>query len=239
MRPTSVEPAFAGHERPAVPLGQVDLAPPGRDEQIGQIFRNMRSAMKVSRDTIARRLATNLTTVDNFEAGAVTALPHWKETERIVRGYCELLRLDPEPILWRIREQTKLCAAPPRPVFAPPPPPPPEPTFLPTTAPPSAASLPEPELGTALPARRRRRAGSVFALSVPVALLLIAAILAQVAPGSLYRGASLLPPSLASGVRAAIDYIVLFTAPHRDGLRWIDVRDPRLRKADKLQLDAR
>ncbi|MGK3908228.1 hypothetical protein ABI084_15360, partial [Enterococcus faecium] len=25
------------------------------------------------------------------------------KTARIVRGYCELLKLDPEPILWRIR----------------------------------------------------------------------------------------------------------------------------------------
>ena len=51
--------------------------------------------MNVSRETIARRLATRAATIDDFEAGAVTALPHWKETERIVRGYCELLRLDP------------------------------------------------------------------------------------------------------------------------------------------------
>ena len=68
---------------------------PGRDEQLGQIFINMRRAMNVSRETIARRLATRAQTIDDFEAGAVTALPHWKETERIVRGYCELLRLDP------------------------------------------------------------------------------------------------------------------------------------------------
>src|SRR5262245_57283047 len=72
----------------------------GRDEQLGQIFLNMRRAMNVSRETIARRLATHTSTIDDFEAGAITALPHFKETTRIVRGYCELLRIDPEPILW-------------------------------------------------------------------------------------------------------------------------------------------
>ena len=36
------------------------------------------------------------------------------------------------------------------------------------------------------------------------------------------------------GVRAVFDYVVLLTAPRREGLRWIEVGDPRLRKADKL-----
>ena len=93
---------------------------PGRDEQLGQIFINMRRAMNVSRETIARRLATHAQTIDDFEAGAVTALPHWKETERIVRGYCELLRLDPQPILWRIRSHLDLLARPPMPAPRPP-----------------------------------------------------------------------------------------------------------------------
>src|SRR5262245_62329440 len=77
----------------------------GRDEQIGKIFRNMRTALKVPRDALARRLATSPAVIDSFEAGAITALPHWKETERIVRSYCDLLRFDPEPVLWRLRSQ--------------------------------------------------------------------------------------------------------------------------------------
>ena len=55
----------------------------GRDEQIGKIFRNMRTALKVPRDALARRLATSTAVIDSFEAGAIGALPHWKETERI------------------------------------------------------------------------------------------------------------------------------------------------------------
>ena len=93
----------------------------GRDEQIGQIFRSMRSAMGVSRETIARRLATSPSTVDNFEAGAIAALPHWKETARIVRSYCVLLRMDHEPILRRIHDQLAVLASQPRPANPPPP----------------------------------------------------------------------------------------------------------------------
>jgi hypothetical protein len=32
---------------------------------------------------------------------------------------------------------------------------------------------------------------------------------------------------------------VLLTAARRDGLRWVEVGDPRLRKADRLQAGAR
>src|ERR1700704_1441016 len=70
---------------PTPTLGQHDQAG-ARDEQLGQIFRNMRVAMKVQRETIARRLATTTATIDAFETGTIAALPHWNETCRIVRG---------------------------------------------------------------------------------------------------------------------------------------------------------
>ncbi|MBO0742011.1 MAG: helix-turn-helix domain-containing protein, partial [Hyphomicrobiaceae bacterium] len=161
-----------------------------QDAQLGQIFRNMRRAMKVSRETIARRLATSTVCVDNFEAGAVAALPHAKETDRIVRGYCELLRLDPEPILWRIRSRMQALAeqagaAAPTPLPA---------AIVPTTASRSrsrsdsrSGSRSDSRSGRrsqSVPSRRpastersaaqsaqRRRTRALFALSAPVALL--------------------------------------------------------------------
>src|SRR5436190_4563691 len=101
-----------GHLPPRIYAGAIGSdASAWRDEQLGQIFRNMRLTMKVSRETIARRLAISPACVDTFEAGAVSALPHGKETDRIVRGYCEILRVDPEPILWRIRGHTEALAS--------------------------------------------------------------------------------------------------------------------------------
>jgi len=206
-----------------------------RDQELGQIFRNMRLAMKVSRETIARRLATSTACVDTFEAGAVAALPHAKETDRIVRGYCELLRLDPEPILWRIRGNAQVLAeqassAAPMPLPA---------AIVPATAG-RAARRSQPDARTERtrserprPARRRRTR-ALFALSAPVALLAALVYVAHAAPRPVYRAVGLLPQPAGRAVRVVLDYVVLLTAPRREGLRWIEVSDPRLRKADKL-----
>jgi len=208
-----------------------------QDAQLGQIFRNMRLAMKVSRETIARRLATSTVCVDNFEAGAVAALPHAKETDRIVRGYCELLRLDPEPILWRIRngmqalaEQARAAAPMPLPA-----------AIVPTTASrsgrrsePVTRTRPQRSERSAARWAQRRRTRALFALSAPVALLAALVYVAHAAPRLVYRTIALLPGPARHAVRAVLDYAVLLTAPRREGLRWIEVSDPRLRKADKL-----
>src|SRR5262245_13925540 len=77
---------------------------PAGDAQLAHLFRNMRAAPRLTRAAIAQRLATTPATIEDLEMGAVTALPHWRETVRIVRSYCELLRLDPEPLLWRIQQ---------------------------------------------------------------------------------------------------------------------------------------
>ena len=63
--------------------------------------------------------------------------------------------------------------------------------------------------------------------------------LAHVVPQPVYRAVVLLPGPVEGAVRAGLDYLVLLTAPRRDGLKWIEVGDPRLRKADKLQTGTR
>jgi hypothetical protein len=213
-----------------------------RDEQLGLIFRNMRLTMKVSRETIARRLATNPSSIDSFEAGAVSALPHGKETDRIVRGYCELLRVDPEPILWRIRSHMQALASQPRADVPTPPRPAPVSTAG-RAAPRSQAAVKtertKSERKQARSPRRRRRARALFALSAPVALVAAVVYLAHAAPQPVYRAIALLPGPAEHAVRAGLDYLVLLTAPRREGLRWIEVGDPRLRKADKLQTSTR
>jgi Helix-turn-helix domain len=216
---------------------------PGRDEQLGQIFVNMRRAMNVSRETIARRLATRAATIDDFEAGAVTALPHWKETERIVRGYCELLRLDPQPILWRIRSHLDALSRPP--TMAPRPPVP-GPAVRPNGMP-AAVIVRNSERTNdhadeddrPSPSRRRRHMRTLFTLTAPVALLAGIVYCAQAAPRLVYPVIAMLPDRLEVPVRAGLEYMVLLTAPSRDGLRWIDVSDPQMRKADKLQTESR
>src|SRR5262245_5712185 len=225
---------YGGRVSPYAHAGAMGEQPAGRDEQIGQMFRSMRSAMGVSRETIARRLATSPSTVDNFEAGAIAALPHWKETARIVRSYCVLLRMDHEPILRRIHDQLAVLASQPRPANPPPPRVLRSVRTTPRTAPPAAeapSTLAEPSRG--------RRARALFALSAPIAFLVGVAILAQVMPRPVYRAVSLLPGPIASPARAGLDYVLRLTAPRRDGLRWIEIGDPQLRKADKLSTSPR
>lgn len=198
----------------------------GPDQQLAQIFHNMRVAMKVSREALARRLATDRATVEAFEAGAVTAFPHWKETVRIVQAYCQFLHLDPEPILWRIKTQLQatqqarshLRAV--DPVTAPPP------SRAPAAAMPAAA---EPE------ARPRRRGRRLLVLTTPLVLLAVTLFVIQTMPQPIYRSLVLLPDGLARPIRGVLDYAVQFGAPTRDGLKWIELGDPQLRKADKLQ----
>jgi hypothetical protein len=227
----------------------------GHDPQIAHFFRNMRTATRLSRDAIARRLATSPATIEDLELGAVASLPHWSETVRIVRGYCELLRLDPEPLLWRIQQLLQAGDNPP--------------TSRPVGPPPPALRKDR----TRPPAPRRsggagwRGIRRLVILSFPP--ILVAGILygATVAPAPFYRALSLLPSVLAEPARAGLDALVLYSAPRRDGAkrpcgtaespggseeaptgdknsgdrncyRWIDIGDPRLRKVDKLPTKA-
>ena len=181
--------------------------------------------MRVPREAIARRLATTPAIIEDLENGAVGALPHWRETVRIVRGYCELLRLDPEPLLWRIQQLLEGGTGKDHALAR-----------LPAPSPPALRNAPARQR-VAPPARGGVRK-VLWLASLPVAMTGLA-YLAILAPGPLYRAISLLPASLAGPARVGLDDFVLYSAPRRGGLRWINVGDPRLRKVDKLSTKAR
>jgi cytoskeletal protein RodZ len=195
-------------------------AAPGRDPQIGHIFRNMRAATRLSREAVARRLATTPATIENLETGAVLALPHWRETVRIVRSYCDLLRLDPEPLLWRMRQLLQAGGS----------------DDDPPTRPPGPPPLRKHRSAAHAPRRRGRGVGRILLLATPPVVVAALAYFASVAPASFYQAISQLPAPMAGPARAALDYFVLHSAPRREGLRWIDVGDPQLRKVDKLPI---
>jgi hypothetical protein len=202
------------------------------DVQLGKIFANMRAAMKVSRETIARRLATTGHIIEALETGSVSNFPHHRETARIVRGYCELLKLDPEPILWRIRSHYHASGLP-MGLLA-------TETTTPTTSHPTQPPVTTQRTGRTRPEgrRRRRRSGRLMVLSVPVALAVTILVLAQAAPQTVYGALSWLPGRVQTPARHSLDVLVTAMAPTRDGLRWIEI-DPQLRKGDKLQTSRR
>jgi hypothetical protein len=49
----------------------------------------------------------------------------------------------------------------------------------------------------------------------------------------------MLPAPFSGMARSVMDNFMLLSAPRREGLRWIDIGDPQLRKVDKLQTTAR
>jgi hypothetical protein len=75
----------------------------------------------------------------------------------------------------------------------------------------------------------------MFVVTAPIALLAGAIYMAQALPGEVYGAIRVLPEPVAKPVRAGFDYFLLLTAPRRDGLRWLETGDPKLRKADRLQ----
>jgi hypothetical protein len=114
-------------------------------------------------------------------------------------------------------------------------------TAAPTGSRPQAPALSPHEVAASAPAdpdralrRRRRLRRGVTALGVPVMLVVAVFLLLQTAPRPLYAFAAMMPGPLMAPMRSVVDTIVYQTAPVKDGLRWIDAGDPRLRKGDRL-----
>lgn len=64
--------------------------------------------------------------------------------------------------------------------------------------------------------------------------LVLCLVIALCQPGLVQLMSSRLPDPMAQGLRSAHDYLLLRLAPEREGLRWIEVDDPRARRTDKL-----
>lgn len=77
---------------------------------------------------------------------------------------------------------------------------------------------------------RTRSLALVLFVVLPAAL----ALSARQFPGLLYAAVMPLPPIIGEPLRSGVDHAVALLAPVRDGLTWIDVGDPGLRKSDRL-----
>lgn len=241
----AMPPRPAAHAPPLPPPPSPNFDPAvAHDVQLGQIFTNMRLAMKVSRDTIARRLATSAFVIEAFETGTVPNLPHWRETARIVRGYCDLLRLDPEPILWRLKSHYHASGLPlgllahdgarasgPQTQGADA-----QAVTVRTTPKSTTASR---QVDARAERRRRRRRSRLLVLSAPVLLAGVLALSAQRAQAPVYALVGMLPDGFRAPLSAGFNALVETMAPVRDGLRWVELSDPQLRKSDKLQTSRR
>jgi len=206
--------------------------------EVARFFQDLRSAFRMSQAQAAQRLSTRIDIISALEAGDVSVLPPWPECCRIVRTYTGLVGLDPRPILHSLEVLLAVAARTPKPA--------PKRTLLPqlgrqrTARQPARKGVGNPGFGAFLASLGlllrgpEGRAGRVlFATAVPVGLLVL---LTQTSV--LEAAVAQLPPSVARIVRGAREFVTVQLAPVRDGLRWIDVRDPRSRRSDKLRTTA-
>lgn len=217
------------------------------DANLGRLFRDARACMQLTREDLAYRLGTTDRVVAVFETGAIASLPPWPETRRVVEGYAGLVRFDPGPLLAHLEAQVQAQAwravRPTEPVV----------THVPAQVPPERP-MPQPVVAAPVPERpilqRRRtsRRGGSHAWGRFWPAMATAAVLLGLAggfywaafarPAVLMAAINMLPGTIAGPVRSAMDGVVALSAPRRDGLRWIEVDDPRTRKADKLRINA-
>jgi transcriptional regulator with XRE-family HTH domain len=86
----------------------------------------------------------------------------------------------------------------------------------------------------AMRTRRRRRVRRTILAASPFLVLVSIFALLQVAPRPIYAATRVLPGAVGSTARGLVDVMAMQTAHYKDGLRWIDAGDPRLRKGDRL-----
>jgi hypothetical protein len=221
--------------------------------EVARFFQDLRRALDISQLQAAKRTATRIEIIAALEVGKLRSLPPWPETCRIVTAYTRLAGLDPSLVLRSLEMVLAVQARTPAPeagralpqLALPRPDKPVSPTSLRrdtdrrSAGPPAPVDSGEPAPGFGERWRdfwegRAARAGrATFAVTVPVALVLL------ITQTSVLEAAvSKLPPSVARIVRGAQNYVIVQLAPVRDGLRWIDVPDPRTRRSDKLRTTA-
>jgi hypothetical protein len=207
---------------------------------VARFFHDLRGALRLTPMQAAQALATRVDILAALESGQVDALPPWPETCRIVRTYASFAGLDPRPVL-HILEQLSVAAprapVPPRAARRP---------ILPNIGSQGAPILKAINGGgrrAADAARNVRRAVNDHAGRPGMALfavtLSVAVVVLMTQTTVLEAAVAQLPPSMKRFVRGAQNYVIVRFAPVRDGLRWIDVPDPRTRRGDKLQTAVR
>lgn len=220
----------------------------GVDERLASIFKDMRRGLNLPIDKLALALKTTPHVIQLLEAGQVRAFPAWPETARIVTELGRLYRVDTRPILTRIRDQAGPAGLEQVPI--------PRETTISAKA--VAATFDsrhplvramsrgrrkraasDPETRRRVKRKTRRAARTLFALSAPVALAAALMWLAQAQPSLILQTVSALPQPVAKVIRPAASALIVQLAPWRDGMRWIEVGDPRLRKTDKLRQPSR
>ncbi len=193
-------------------------------ETVARYFLDLRTALRLSPSRVAALLQTSPDVIYALERGTLEDLPAWPQVERVIISYATMAGIDGRPVLALIAETLGPMArrepaleGPPQRLLAAP------------TGRGGAARL----RGAAIAARRfpqeafegaRARPHRVFyALSLPLFLMIVA----------------LNTSAMTRALTSMSDYFRAHFAEVREGHRWIEVSNPRSRRADKLQVAKR
>lgn len=195
---------------------------------VSRFFVNLRKAVGLTPREVAGRLRTHASAIAALERGDCDSLPSWPETERLVMAYASLAGIDGRPVLsalaalraeaeHRRQMQQHLSLV--------------HPALSASADRLYQAGLVIAEGAKRLPRQalnqaRERPARTFYALSLPLALLVVSLNSRDLV------GAVAKP--FTSVVVAMRDTLSAHFPPVREGLRWIEVADPRSRRADKL-----
>jgi Helix-turn-helix domain len=212
----------------AVPNAAVQTAGSAQARtNISRLFLDLRAALRATPHQVAAHLMVQIETIEALETGHFEFLPPWPETARIVMAYTALVGIDGRPVLAALADVLRASA-----VVAPP-------------APANARRLPAHRLlqaGNALaqgakrlPAGalnqvRQRPERALYAVSLPLAIVLL-----MLNTSVLHAAISHVPRPVARMAQDVRQFFQEQFAPVREGLRWIEVDDPRRRRGDKLR----
>lgn len=195
-------------------------------ELIARFFMDLRRALRLTLPQAAYYLQVHTNVIEALETGQVEYLPPWPQTTQIVMSYASMAGVDGRPVLNAIGNLIIML----QPVAD-------EPEEKPagyasqagghflragSALASGARRLPK----DAIHQIRQRPQRALYALSLPLFILLFfhASVFEVVAQ------------PFSTAVNRVSVYFQEHFAPVQDGLRWIDVSDPRSRRTDKLQI---
>lgn len=261
MRPATVTPSQPRHGVYASRPGSAYTGhSSANDPEIARLFFELRTFLGLSVPAAAEALATHPGVIAALEAGRIDLLPHWSETARVVSGYIQLAHLEPRPALDRLARRMGIVVTASSPQSFPAPAG--RPRVQVTGEPDGPGTAVARILGrlseAALRAQERARTPTIVAewaqhvketaegvrttvrgVRAPVRWVVAGAlglvVVASTAPADVLQASvSGLSQPITGLWRSLGGQATEVRVKTREGLKWIEVDDPRQRRTDKL-----